>query len=129
MKRADLPKPPKSGRETTELIAALDLATPWLFGFEYSRAESAPTNTSDLTYDPENFYRHPDRWPLKGREVPKFIKPYDCYALVCINAKPYLLPISKSRSGSIACRNCQMERGRKHSLVGSVKNPIQAAAN
>ncbi|KKY28026.1 hypothetical protein UCDDS831_g00549 [Diplodia seriata] len=57
----------------------LDLAEPWLFGFEYARAEDAGTNLEADFLVENNVYRHPDRWYMPKK---KFTKPHDVYSLV-----------------------------------------------
>jgi serine/threonine protein kinase len=60
---------------------------PWLFGFEYSRAEEADTYLeSDYSLE-NNVYRHPERW---GKPAVKFERSHDVYALVCCCSKARL---------------------------------------
>jgi hypothetical protein len=59
---------------------SINFALPWLFGFEYSRAEDADTYL-EPDYSPENnAYRHPERW---GKPRVKFERSHDVYSLVC----------------------------------------------
>ncbi|KAL8693854.1 MAG: hypothetical protein Q9218_001410 [Villophora microphyllina] len=78
-----LPKDAGSKLQATSNAETLDLASPWLFGFETSRHED---DDSDLKTDyttANNAYRHPERW---GKPDVKFEKAHDVYALgiMCI---------------------------------------------
>ncbi|KAI0387562.1 hypothetical protein F5Y04DRAFT_240505 [Hypomontagnella monticulosa] len=59
-------------------VSSFDLAQPYLFGFEYSRAGDAGTNMEEDYSQQNNLYRHPDRW---GRPLVRFEKFHDVYAL------------------------------------------------
>lgn len=61
------------------IIDGFDLAIPYLFGFEYARAEAAGTKLAEDHSLQNNLYRHPDRW---SRPMEKFIKAHDVYSLV-----------------------------------------------
>lgn len=52
---------------------------PWLFGFEYSRAEVDGTLLHEDHSLSNNAYRHPERW---GKPLSKFKKSHDIYSLV-----------------------------------------------
>ena len=58
---------------------SIDLASPWLFGFDASRPEDAPTSMREDHSLGNNIYQHPARW---GRPSLKFTKPHDVYSLV-----------------------------------------------
>ncbi|KAL9068740.1 MAG: hypothetical protein Q9157_006402 [Trypethelium eluteriae] len=59
-------------------VSNVDLAFPWLFGFDYCRPESVESNR-DADYGFENnVTRHPDRW---NRPRVKFTKTHDVYSL------------------------------------------------
>jgi len=51
---------------------------PYLFGFEYARAEATGTKLEEDHSLQNNLYRHPDRW---SRPTEKFIKAHDIYSL------------------------------------------------
>lgn len=57
----------------------LDLASPWLFGFDASRPEEGHSNLLEDHSLSNNIYRHPVRW---GRPAMKFAKSHDVYSLV-----------------------------------------------
>jgi hypothetical protein len=58
---------------------SIDMADPYLFGFEYMRMQDAGSNLdADDSLD-RNLYRHPDRW---GKPKLRFEKAHDVYALV-----------------------------------------------
>ncbi|KAF2492983.1 hypothetical protein BU16DRAFT_584024 [Lophium mytilinum] len=57
---------------------SLDLARPYLFGFEYMRMGDAGTNLEEDHSLDRNLYRHPDRW---GRPLLPFEKAHDIHAL------------------------------------------------
>ncbi|OCL01655.1 hypothetical protein AOQ84DRAFT_443881 [Glonium stellatum] len=65
-------------REPVALVETIDLALPYLFGFEYARAEAAGTRLDEDHVLKNNLYRHPDRW---SRPTEKYIKAHDVYAL------------------------------------------------
>lgn len=70
----------------------IDVSLPWLFGFEYSRAENANTRF-DADYRLEyNIYRHPDRW---GHPNVEFTKHHDVYSLVICFSES-ILPLFSS---------------------------------
>ena len=76
-------------REVSVLLGThqgeIDVGLPWLFGFEYSRAENAKSKL-DADFLTENLvYRHPDRW---GRPNVEFKKHHDVYSLVNISSPP-----------------------------------------
>lgn len=53
---------PSSQPQTPDKNAALDLASPWIFGFETSRHEE-DDSALKADYSPaNNAYRHPERW-------------------------------------------------------------------
>ena len=58
---------------------SIDLASPWLFGFDASRPEDAPTRMREDHFLGNNIYQHPARW---GRRSLRFTKPHDVYSLV-----------------------------------------------
>jgi hypothetical protein len=82
MKTPQHPELGDSGDITETFIArqgSVDLASPYLFGFEYMRMGDAGTNLdTDYSLD-RNLYRHPDRW---GIPLLRFEKGHDVYALV-----------------------------------------------
>ena len=57
----------------------VDLARPFLFGFECSRPDDAETVRAADYAPKNNVYRHPERW---GKPLTKFEKSHDVYALV-----------------------------------------------
>ena len=72
-----LPRPASS---TTDLLAdRIDWKSPWLFGFEYARAEDDGTLLAEDYTERYNLFRHPDRW---GRPRARFRKAHDVYAMV-----------------------------------------------
>lgn len=71
---------PDSGIPEPQALAGdVDLAAPWLFGFEYARAEAAGTRREEDHSIDNNLYRHPDRW---GKPRVDFTKAHDVYSLV-----------------------------------------------
>ncbi|KAF4536934.1 MOSC domain-containing protein [Lasiodiplodia theobromae] len=60
------------------LAGDVDLAAPWLFGFEYARAEAAGTLRDEDHNIDNNLYRHPDLW---GKPQVDFTKAHDIYSL------------------------------------------------
>ena len=58
---------------------SIDLARPYLFGFEYMRLGEEGTNLEGDYVLERNLYRHPDRW---GQPLLKFEKSHDIFALV-----------------------------------------------
>ena len=64
---------------TQEDPIGIDLASPWLFGFDASRPEEAHTHMLEDHSLSNNIYRHPARW---GRPSLRFTKPHDVYSLV-----------------------------------------------
>jgi len=67
---------------------SVDLARPYLFGFEYMRMGDAGTNLEEDHSLDRNLYRHPDRW---GRPLLRFEKAHDVYALVRSSQSPCML--------------------------------------
>jgi hypothetical protein len=78
------------------LIASLDRTTnievsnghvsisdPWIFGFEYARAEDAGTRFDEDYNTSNNLYRHQDRW---GRPTAKSTRAHDVYSLVSFSS-------------------------------------------
>ncbi|KAI0179602.1 hypothetical protein GGR52DRAFT_589303 [Hypoxylon sp. FL1284] len=63
---------------TTARIGCFDLAQPYLFGFEYARADDQGTNREEDYTPQNNMYRHPDRW---GHPRVDYTKAHDVYAL------------------------------------------------
>lgn len=61
------------------LVGGVDLASPWLFGLESSRAETAGTIRDEDHNIDNNLYRHPDLW---GKPQIDFTKAHDVYSLV-----------------------------------------------
>ena len=57
----------------------IDIANPWLFGFEFSRPQDALTDLQPDFSIENNRYRHPERW---GHPRIKFEKYHDVYSLV-----------------------------------------------
>lgn len=86
----------KDGDATTP-IEPFDLATPWLFGFEYARAQAAGTKLVEDYNTYNNLYRHPYRW---GRPTVKFTKAHDVYSLASIHTSSNH-PTFPSLTGSI----------------------------
>jgi hypothetical protein len=65
----------------TDSDSEVNLANPWLFGFECSRPEDAESEMKTDSSAKNNAYRHPERW---GKPLVKFVKPHDVYSLVSI---------------------------------------------
>ena len=82
----------KNNGQTNTPIDPIDLSTPWLFGFEYARAQDAGTKLVEDHNTHNNLYRHPYRW---GRPTVKFTKAHDVYSLASI---PILCMSNSSRS-------------------------------
>ncbi|KAI4188093.1 MAG: hypothetical protein LQ346_005384, partial [Caloplaca aetnensis] len=59
--------------------SVVDLASPWLFGFDLSRHGDKTSQMREDHSQASNIYRHPDRW---GKPKMKFIKAYDVYSLI-----------------------------------------------
>ncbi|KAL9094149.1 MAG: hypothetical protein Q9165_003564 [Trypethelium subeluteriae] len=59
----------------------VDLAFPWLFGFDYCRPEFAESNRNADSSFENNVTRHPDRW---NHPRVKFTKIHDIYSLVSL---------------------------------------------
>ena len=59
--------------------SSVDLASPWLFGFDLSRHGDKTSHMREDHSQASNIYRHPDRW---SKPKMKFIKAYDVYSLV-----------------------------------------------
>ncbi|CAJ2503261.1 Uu.00g106550.m01.CDS01 [Anthostomella pinea] len=68
----------QEGPGTTAGVGCFDLAQPYLFGFEYARADDQGTNREEDYTPQNNMYRHPDRW---GRPRVDYTKTHDVYAL------------------------------------------------
>ncbi|GME62702.1 MOSC domain-containing protein [Neofusicoccum parvum] len=78
---AFMPLPPVPEQDlwhATAQVGNFDVALPWLFGFEYARAEAAGTRREEDHSIDNNLYRHPDRW---GRPLVDFTKAHDIYSL------------------------------------------------
>ncbi|KAL8958833.1 MAG: hypothetical protein Q9193_004184 [Seirophora villosa] len=58
---------------------SIDLASPWLFGFDLSRHGDKTSQMREDHSQASNVYRHPDRW---SKPKMKFIKAHDVYSLV-----------------------------------------------
>ncbi|CAG8957124.1 hypothetical protein HYFRA_00009325 [Hymenoscyphus fraxineus] len=65
-----------------------DFGHPWLFGFEYSRAEEAATHLESDYSLVNNAYRHPERW---GKPTVKFERSHDVesYFLKLLSGSQY----------------------------------------
>lgn len=61
----------------------VDLASPWVFGFDVSRHGDKISHMREDHSQASNIYRHPDRW---SKPQLKFIKAYDVYSLVSLPA-------------------------------------------
>lgn len=66
-------------RSTQTEPIQIDLASPWLFGFDASRPEEGHSNLMEDHSLSNNIYRHPTRW---GKPTLKFAKSHDVYSLV-----------------------------------------------
>lgn len=65
--------------DRTCMIGNVDLAMPYLFGFEYARVEAPGSKLEEDHVLENNLYRHPDRW---SRPTTEFVKAHDVYSLV-----------------------------------------------
>lgn len=75
-------EPQNQGQTTTEpKTDALDLNSPRIFGFEFSRLESDSTSLRADLEIRRNIYRHPDRW---GQPTQAFSKVHDIYGSITI---------------------------------------------
>lgn len=72
-------RPTDDSQQSSEEGQDIDLAEPYLFGFEWSRPEDADSELKSDFSPANNAYRHPDRW---GKPSVKFIKAHDVYSLV-----------------------------------------------
>ncbi|KAI4254957.1 MAG: hypothetical protein L6R42_006981, partial [Xanthoria sp. 1 TBL-2021] len=59
-------------------VITVDLASPWIFGFDSARADEDGSNMGEDHSLGNNIYRHPARW---GRPSMRFTKAHDVYSL------------------------------------------------
>ena len=80
---------PSNRVDSSDEGSALDLARPWIFGFETSRHEEADSLLKADYTPAANAYRHPDRWGQTwgqpNEKIERFRKAHDVYALVSRN--------------------------------------------